>query len=106
MAGHKTRMSRLLKNGKAMFLAMDQGIEHGPKDFNEKNINPDYVLEIAKKGGFTGLAIQKGIAYHYLENYAGEVPLILKLNGKTNILPKDEAYSATLATVKEAIKLG
>ncbi|MEM3362149.1 MAG: 2-amino-3,7-dideoxy-D-threo-hept-6-ulosonate synthase [Candidatus Anstonellaceae archaeon] len=106
MAGHKTRLSRIMRNGKVMLLAMDQGIEHGPTDFDEKNINPDYVLDIAVKGGFTGIAIQKGIAYKYLENYAGQIPLILKLNGKTNIVPKDEAYSAPLATVKEAIKLG
>ncbi|MCX8163460.1 MAG: 2-amino-3,7-dideoxy-D-threo-hept-6-ulosonate synthase [Candidatus Micrarchaeota archaeon] len=106
MAGHKTRLSRIMRNGRVMLLAMDQGLEHGPVDFNEKNINPDYVLDIAAKGGFTGLAIQKGIAYKYLENYAGQVPLVLKLNGKTNIVPKDEAYSAPVATVKEAIKLG
>ncbi|MFN3909712.1 MAG: class I fructose-bisphosphate aldolase [Candidatus Anstonellaceae archaeon] len=106
MAGHKTRLSRIVKNNRVMLLAMDQGMEHGPVDFNEKNINPDYVLDIAVKGGFTGLAIQKGIAYKYLENYAGQIPLVLKLNGKTNIVPKDEAYSPPVATVKEAIKLG
>jgi len=106
MAGHKTRLSRIMRNGKVMLLAMDQGLEHGPSDFNEKNIDPDYVLDIAIKGGFTGVAIQKGIAYKYFEKYAGQVPLVLKLNGKTNIVPKDEAYSPPIASVHEAIKLG
>lgn len=104
--GSKTRMSRLVKRGKVLILAMDQGLEHGPKDFNEKNIDPDYVLDIAVKGDFTGLAIQKGVAYQYFEHYAGKVPLILKLNGRSNLVPKDEVYSSPVATVKEAVKLG
>ncbi len=104
--GRKTRLSRIIKDGKILLLAMDQGLEHGPKDFNERNINPDFVLDIAVKGGFTGLAIQKGVAYHYMKDYAGQVPLILKLNGRTSIVPKDNIYSSPVATVKEAVALG
>jgi class I fructose-bisphosphate aldolase len=85
---------------------MDQGIEHGPSDFNDKNIDPDFVLDIACKGGFTGMVLQKGVAKRYYENYAGKVPLVLKLNGRTNIIPKDEIYSGPVASVKEAVALG
>ncbi len=99
-------LGKLLKNGRILFLAMDQGMEHGPKDFNSKNINPEYVCDIACRGGFTGFAIQKGVAKHYKENYSGKVPLVLKLNGRTNIVPKDEAYSSQIASVKEAVDLG
>ncbi len=106
MIGEATRLSRIVRKGKIMLLAMDQGLEHGPKDFNSKNINPDYVLDIAAKGGFTALAIGKGVAYKYLEPYAGQVPLILKLNGRTSIVPKESVYSAPNATVEEAVKLG
>lgn len=106
MIGEKARLSRIMKKGRVLLLAMDQGMEHGPVDFNDKNIDPNYVLEIAAKGGFTGFAIHKGIAYKYMENYAGKVPLILKLNGRTNINPKDDVYSSPVATVKEAVKLG
>ncbi len=95
-----------MRRGKVLLLAMDQGLEHGPKDFNERNIDPDFVLDVAAKGGFTGLAIHKGVAYKYFEDYAGKVPLILKLNGRTGIVPKDEAYSSPVATVKEAVRLG
>ncbi len=104
--GSKVRLSRIIRRGKVLLLAMDQGIEHGPKDFNERNIDPDFVLDIAAKGDFTGLAIHKGVAYKYFEDYAGKVPLILKLNGRTNIVPKDDIYSSPVATVKEAVKLG
>ncbi len=105
-AGHKTRMSRITRNGKVLICAMDQGIEHGPKDFNDKNIDPDYVLSVASKGDFTGMVLQKGVAVKYMENYAGKVPLILKLNGRTNIVPKDEVYSSPVASVRDAVALG
>lgn len=104
--GSKTRISRIMKRGKVLLLAMDQGIEHGPKDFNERNIDPEFVFDIAAKGGFTGFAVHKGIAYKYFEDYAGKVPLVLKLNGRTSIVPKDEIYSSPVATVKEAVALG
>ena len=89
-------------NYRAIFLAYDQGIEHGPTDFNDKNVDPQYILELAKKGKYTGLVFQKGIAEKY---YDGSVPLILKLNGRTNIR-KGEPYSPQLATVEEAVSLG
>lgn len=106
MKDKKAHLGKIVKNGKILILAMDQGMEHGPRDFNAKNINPEFVCEIASKGGFTGFAVQKGVAKHYKENYSGKVPLILKLNGRTEIVPKDEAYSPQIASVKEAVALG
>jgi class I fructose-bisphosphate aldolase len=106
MKSMETHLGKIVKNGKVLILAMDQGMEHGPTDFNLKNINPEYVCDIACRGGFTGFALQKGVARHYKENYSGKVPLILKLNGRTNIVPKDECYSAPIASVKEAVGLG
>src|SRR5947207_1487649 len=59
----KATMDNFLKNGKRLLLAYDQGFEHGPStDFNEKNIDPNYVLDIAVKGQFTGVVLHKGIA--------------------------------------------
>jgi len=95
-----------MRNNRMLLLAMDQGIEHGPKDFNEKNIDPEYVFDIASKCKFTGFIVQKGVALKYWENYAGSIPLILKVNGRTNINPKDEIYSSPVATVKDAVSLG
>jgi len=106
MKDKHVHLGKLMKGGKILILAMDQGMEHGPRDFNDRNINPEYVCDIACKGGFTGFAIQKGIAKHYKENYSGKVPLILKLNGRTSIVPKDEIYSSQIASVKEAAALG
>ncbi|MFA6489728.1 MAG: fructose-bisphosphate aldolase [Candidatus Micrarchaeia archaeon] len=106
MKAKEAHLGKIVKNGKILILAMDQGMEHGPTDFNAKNINPEYVCDIACKGGFTGFALQKGVAKLYKECYSGKVPLVLKLNGRTNIVPKDDCYSSPVASVKEAVDLG
>jgi len=100
------KLNRITKNGRAFFLAYDQGLEHGPEDFNDKNVNPKYIIDIAKKGGYTGIIFQKGIAEKYnKEIKKSKIPLIVKLNGKTNLF-KGEPIARQLCTVKEAIKLG
>ncbi|MAG50850.1 hypothetical protein CL621_04410 [archaeon] len=98
----KIKFGRIIKKGKSLLLAYDQGLEHGPADFNDKNIDPAYILEIAKKGKYNGVILQKGVAEKYYNN---EAPLILKLNGKTNLI-KGDPVSTQLCSVKEAIKLG
>lgn len=99
-------LKNLTFRGKAIFLAYDQGLEHGPEDFNDKNVDPKYIIDIAKKGRYTGIVFQKGIAEKYKsEIKKSGVPLIVKLNGKTNLV-KGEPISEQLCTVKEAIKLG
>jgi fructose-bisphosphate aldolase, class I len=95
-------LNKILTNGKAMYLAYDQGLEHGPIDFNDKNVNPEYILDIAKKGKYNAVILQKGIAEKYRSKI--KVPLILKLNGKTSLV-KGDPISTQLATVEEAIKL-
>jgi fructose-bisphosphate aldolase, class I len=99
-------LKKITTKGKALYLAYDQGLEHGPEsDFNDKNVDPLYVLNIAKKGKFNGLVFHKGIAEKYQKEIKkSKVPLILKLNGKTKF-KGGEPYSATIATVQEAIKL-
>lgn len=99
-------LNKITKKGKALFLAYDQGLEHGPVDFDDKNVNPKYILDIAKKGKYNGIVFQKGIAEKYnREIRKSKVPLIVKLNGKTNLF-KGEPIARQLCTVKEAIKLG
>ena len=61
----KIKLNKILRKKKAMFLAYDQGIEHGPTDFNDKNVDPKYIINIAEKGEFTALIFQKGIAEKY-----------------------------------------
>ncbi|MCP6768687.1 hypothetical protein NL529_27990, partial [Klebsiella pneumoniae] len=79
-------INKILKDGKCLLLAYDQGMEHGPTDFNDENIDPNYILDIALKSQvFTGMVFGEGIAEKYYpiggvdkKNYP---PLIIKLNG-------------------------
>jgi class I fructose-bisphosphate aldolase len=99
-------LNKILTKGKALYLAYDQGIEHGPVDFNDKNVNPEYIIRIAKEGNYNAVIFQKGIAEKYQrEIKASKIPLILKLNGKTS-LRKGEPISTQLCSVNEAIRLG
>lgn len=111
--GKKTRLCRLLykygpANGRLLFLPIDQGLEHGPVDFfdNPDSVDPAFQLKLAKEGGYSGIVFHIGLAEKYLKDFAGEVPLILKLNGKTNIPSDKYAFSPQTASVEDAVRLG
>jgi fructose-bisphosphate aldolase, class I len=100
------KLNKILKKGKALFLAYDQGLEHGPTDFNDSNVDPNYIIKIAKDGEYNAVIFQKGIAEKYnKEIRKSKIPLIIKLNGKTSMV-SGEPVSRQLCTVDEAIKLG
>ena len=50
----RIKIERLMTKDKAVFLAYDQGLEHGPVDSNDKNVDPNFIIEIAKKGEYNG----------------------------------------------------
>ncbi|CAN5634032.1 class I fructose-bisphosphate aldolase [soil metagenome] len=111
--GKKARLHRLLfefgpGNGTLMFLPIDQGIEHGPRDFfpNPASKDPEYQFKLAAEAGYSALACQIGMAERYYPDYAGSVPLILKVNGKTDIPSSDNAFSTCNASVEDAVRLG
>jgi len=111
--GKKARLHRILfehglRNGTAIFLPYDQGLEHGPRDFfaNPAASDPQYVIKLAVEGGFNGIAVQIGLAEKFYWDFAGEIPLVLKLNGKTDIPSDAEALSPVHATVADAVRLG
>jgi class I fructose-bisphosphate aldolase len=97
------RLEKLFPAGRGLFLAYDQGFEHGPTDFSGENADPAYILKLANSGCFNGFICHRGIA----EEYAAErtAPLILKLNGKTS-LPEGDPVSKAVATVADALELG
>jgi len=111
--GKKARLYRILhehglRNGTAIFLPYDHGLEHGPRDFfdNPESSDPKRIVRLAVEGGFNGIAIQIGLASKFYWEYAGEVPLVLKLNGKTDIADAIDPLSPVNTTVEEAVRLG
>lgn len=101
-------LGKITKNGRAMFLAYDQGMEHGPEmDFNDESVDPAKIIKIAESGYFTGIILQKGVAEKYYKLKVNKIPLILKLNGKTKLRAEfDEPYAPQLCSVEEAVELG
>jgi fructose-bisphosphate aldolase, class I len=111
--GKRVRLRRLLfdrgvQNGTMLVLPIDQGIEHGPLNFfsNPASKDPDFQWRLALEGGYNAIACHWGLARKYMDRYAGRVPLILKINGKTNVPPDDEAFSALTGSVEDAVVLG
>ena len=111
--GKRARLRRLLfefgpGNGTLMLLPIDQGIEHGPRDFfpNPASKDPEYQFRLAAEAGYSALACQIGMAEKYYPDYAGQVPLILKVNGKTDVPPSDDAFSTTNSSVEDAVRVG
>ena len=112
-AGKKARLYRLLyqfgpKNGTLLLLPLDQGLEHGPIDFfqNPDSLDTDYVFRLGVAGEYSGMAIHVGLAEKYYPKYAGRIPLVLKINGRTAIPSEAEAFSSLTATVQDAVRLG
>ncbi len=59
--GKQARLHRMLhghelRNGRALFLPYDQGLEHGPRDFADSPwaADPAYVMKLAVERGFNG----------------------------------------------------
>lgn len=111
--GKRTRLHRLMyehgpANGTLMILPIDQGLEHGPVDFfdNPDSIDTDWIYRLAVEGNFSGIALHVGLAEKYQKQYAGRVPLVLKINGKTNVPNDDDAFSPLTSSVEDAVRLG
>ena len=98
-------VSKISRGGKCLLLAYDQGFEHGPTDFDDENVDPEYICKIAREAGvFTGVVFQAGIAEKY---YSRDMPpLVVKLNGKTGFHKGEEPISLQLCSVDRAEELG
>lgn len=111
--GKRARLHTLLYdhgpgNGTLLLLPLDQGLEHGPVDFfsNPPSKDPEFQCRLALEGNYSGIALQIGLASKYLSTYAGRLPLVLKVNGRTTVPSSDEAFSPLTSSVEDAVRLG
>jgi fructose-bisphosphate aldolase/2-amino-3,7-dideoxy-D-threo-hept-6-ulosonate synthase len=106
--GKKLRLSRLIdkKTGRTVIIAFDHGFEHGPADFPEKVLDPRVVVRAAAEGGANGIMMHKGVARYTADEWAGKIPLILKITGRTQLTPEELAIQAHVASVEDAVSLG
>lgn len=101
--------SAITRNGNSLILAYDHGTEHGPVDFEPmpESADPRHVFEVARHDAVTAIALQKGNAEYYRdwEEENGEAaPLLVKLNGNSNLAKRDDYYSPKQCSVKYAVE--
>lgn len=118
-AGVLSNMARLLTHGalahtgKMMILAVDQGFEHGPvRSFlmNPDAMDPLYHWNLAHQAGMSAFAAPLGLLEVGACRYAGQIPLILKMNsshslGKSSV-EKNLSNQAITASIDDALRLG
>ena len=100
---------RLAGTGKFVILPVDQGFEHGPaRSFapNPGGYDPRYHIELAIEAGCNAYAAPLGFIEHVASDYAGEIPLILKLNNSDILSKGHEPCSAITGSVEDALRLG
>ncbi|HZP40547.1 MAG TPA: class I fructose-bisphosphate aldolase [Candidatus Binatia bacterium] len=112
--GTKANLARLLNHGrlggtgKLVILPVDQGFEHGPaRSFapNAAAYDPRYHFQLAIQAGCNAYAAPLGFLEAGAAEFAGEIPLILKLNN-SDTLAKGEPAPAITGSVDEALRLG
>src|SRR5205823_7084267 len=112
--GVVTNLARMLNHGtlagtgKMVILPVDQGFEHGPaRSFapNPGGYDPDYHFQLAIDAGCNAYAAPLGFLEASAARFAGQVPLILKLNNSDS-LAKMEPCSAVTGSVNDAVRLG
>jgi fructose-bisphosphate aldolase, class I len=100
---------RLAGSGKLVILPVDQGFEHGPhRSFaaNPGGYDPDYHPRFALEAGMSGYAAPLGFIEAIAGNYAGALPLILKLNNNDLLYGDDDPIPAVTGSVEAALRLG
>ncbi len=101
---------RLAGTGKVVILPVDQGWEHGPARSFAKNppaYDPHYLFELGIESGCNAYAAPLGSLEAGADTFAGEIPLILKLNSSNSLSRAKEAPNQALTgSVKDAVRLG
>ncbi|HKD43042.1 MAG TPA: class I fructose-bisphosphate aldolase [Myxococcaceae bacterium] len=114
-AGTLTNLARMLGHGtlggtgKMVILPVDQGFEHGPhRSFapNPPAYDPDYHFQLAIEAGCNAYAAPLGFIEAGAAKFAGEIPLILKLNSSDTLAKMAEPCPAVTGSVKDAVRLG
>jgi len=113
--GVKTNLARMMNHGalagtgKFVILPVDQGFEHGPaRSFapNPPAYDPDYHFQLAIDAGCNAYAAPLGFLEASADKFAGQLPLILKLNNSDTLAKMDQPCSAVTASVRDAVRLG
>ena len=113
--GSLTSLARLLNHGrlagtgKLLILPVDQGFEHGPArsfGMNPPAYDPRYHFQLAIDAGCNAFAAPLGMLEVGAREYAGKIPLILKMNNHDVMNDERDPTQAQTASVEDALRLG
>ena len=113
--GTLTNIARLLNHGRLggtgrlVILPVDQGFEHGPAHSfapNPAGYDPRYHFELALAAGCNAYAAPLGFLEAGAAEFAGEIPLILKLNNSDSLYGGADPAPAITGSVDDALRLG
>ncbi|MGO4738411.1 class I fructose-bisphosphate aldolase [Bosea sp. 2KB_26] len=113
--GTLTNLARLLNHGrlggtgKLVILPVDQGFEHGPaRSFaaNPPAYDPRYHFELAIAAGCNAYAAPLGFLEGGARDFAGDIPLILKINDNDSLRDDKDPNQALTGGVRDALRLG
>lgn len=114
-AGVRTNLAHMLNHGrlggtgKMVILPVDQGFEHGPaRSFapNPAGYDPRYFFQLAIEAGCNAYAAPLGLLEAGINDYCGEIPLILKCNNHDLLHDEKDPIPAVTAGVGDALRLG
>ncbi|MGH7949174.1 MAG: class I fructose-bisphosphate aldolase [Candidatus Binataceae bacterium] len=114
-AGVLSNLARIMNHGKLagtgkfVILPVDQGFEHGPaRSFavNPPAYNPLYHFQLAIDAGCNAYAAPLGFLEAGAAEYAGDIPLILKLNNHDLLFDEKDPSPSVTGSVKDALRLG
>jgi class I fructose-bisphosphate aldolase len=113
--GTLTNLARILNTGalagtgRFVILPVDQGVEHGPaRSFapNPSAYDPRYHFELAIEAGCNAYAAPLGFLEGGAREFAGRIPLILKLNNHDVLGDERDPSQAITGSVRDALRLG
>jgi class I fructose-bisphosphate aldolase len=113
--GVRTNLARMLNHGtlagtgKMVILPVDQGFEHGPaRSFapNPPAYDPHYHFQLGIEAGCNAYAAPLGFLEAGAAEFAGEIPLILKLNSHEMLHKEKDPVSVQTGSVADALRLG
>lgn len=99
----------LAGTGKLVILPVDQGFEHGPaRSFaaNPAGYDPRYHFDLALAAGCNAYSAPYGQLAAAAADYAGRIPLIVKVNNSDSLLGQKNPVPAVTCSVKDVLQLG
>lgn len=113
--GVRANLARMLNHGrlggtgKMVILPVDQGFEHGPgRSFapNPPAYDPRYHFQLAIDSGCNAYASLLGFVEAAVDEFPGEIPIILKVNSHDMLFEDEDPEPAVTGSVEDALRLG